>query len=203
MKKFKKIGPFRLPAMLSTGAVEEFKLFFYSFGSEAFYVLVKGEVTGKENVLVRVHSACSFGHVFHSQRCDCWEQLGRAMQLIAKEGGILIYAWGHEGRAVGFENHVRVYMKQDEGFDTVDSYLELGLPIDKRDYSLCAAILKDFKIGKIRLLTNNPRKITGLERQGIQVSRVPLMVKLSEFNESQIKAKREKLGHLYEPEGLE
>lgn len=194
----KRLGPFRLPSMLSTGNVEEFKLFFYQIEGELFYVLVKGEQEGKENVLVSIRSACSFGHVFHSQRCDCQEQLDKAMQLIAKEGGILIYALDHEGRGVGFENHVRAYMKQDEGFDTVDSYLELGLPIDKRDYSSCASILEQFGIKKIRLLTNNPRKVNSLENYGIKVERVSLPVKLSKFNESQIRVKKEKLGHLYE-----
>ncbi|MBU2101048.1 GTP cyclohydrolase II [Candidatus Micrarchaeota archaeon] len=198
IKKFRKLGPFRLPAMLSNGKVEEFKIFFYRFDSQPFYVLVKGSIESKEKVLVRVHSACSFAHVFHSQRCDCWEQLEKAMELIAEKNGILIYIWNHEGRAVGFENHFKAYMKQDEGFDTVDSYIELGLPVDKRDYSLCAEILKDLKAENISLLTNNPRKIKGLESQGIKVERVPLTVKLSKFNESQIKVKKEKLGHLYE-----
>jgi|SRR3989344_5952858 len=201
-KRLFKLGPFRLPARLAAGRVEEFQLFFYRFGDEQFYVLVKRNIEKGQSVLVRVHSACSFGNVFHSQRCDCGEQLDAAMELIAKEGGILIYAWGQEGRGVGFENHVLAYMKQDEGLDTVDSYLALGLPVDKRNYSLAADILKDFGIRKIRLLTNNPKKIEGLESCGIEVERVPLTVKLSRFNESQLKVKKEKLGHLYEMEGM-
>lgn len=202
MQRFKKLGPFRLPAMLSNGKVEDFDIFFYRFNGDPFYVLVKGNVQGKKKVLVRIHSACSFAHVFHSQRCDCREQLDKAMRLIAKEDGILIYIWGHEGRAVGFEDHFRAYMKQDEGFDTVDSYIELGLPVDKRDYSFCAEILKDFKIDSVRLFTNNPKKIKGLASQGIEVERLPLTVKLSKFNESQLRVKKEKLGHLYELPGL-
>ncbi|MDO8538749.1 MAG: GTP cyclohydrolase II, partial [archaeon] len=164
-----------------------------------FYVLVK-DFSIKNNILVRVHSACSFAHVFHSQRCDCQEQLDKSIELIAKEGGIIIYVWGHEGRGVGFENHFKAYMKQDEGFDTVDSYIELGLPVDNRDYSYCAEILKDFNATNIKLLTNNLQKVKGLEQEGIKVERVPLNVKLSKFNESQLKVKKEKLGHLYDLE---
>lgn len=196
MIKLKKLGPFRLPSKLSSGKVEEFQLYFYQFDEEPFYVLVKGKI--KDNILVRVHSACSFAHVFHSQRCDCQEQLDKAMQLIADNGGILIYVWSHEGRSIGFEKHVKVYMKQDEGFDTVESYKELGFPIDARDYSYCAEILKDFKIKKVRLLTNNPKKVEGLQKKGIEVEHVPLTTKLSKFNESQLKVKKEKLGHLYD-----
>src|SRR3989338_2566112 len=136
----KKFGPFRLPALLPNGGVEDFDVFLFRSGKEFYSVLVKGDVFGKQNVLVRVHSACSLGNVFHSQRCDCGEQLENAMGLVAKEGGLIIYAWGQEGRGIGIEKHVLAYMKQDEGFDTVDAFLELGLPVDKRDYSACANI---------------------------------------------------------------
>jgi GTP cyclohydrolase II len=193
-----KIGPFRLPSKLPSGSVENFDLYYYTYKGDPYYVLIKGERDKKQAPLVRIHSACSFGNVFHSQRCDCGEQFDTALEYIAKEGGILIYAWNHEGRSVGFENHVRVYMKQDEGFDTYDSYLKLGLPVDQRDYSGCVKILENLGVTTVRLLTNNPRKLDGLTKCGLTVERVPLTVKLNHFNESQLTIKKEKLGHLYE-----
>ncbi|MFH1721470.1 MAG: GTP cyclohydrolase II [Candidatus Altiarchaeota archaeon] len=191
-----KIGPFRLPSQLQDGSVEEFKLYYFHIAGESYYVLEKGEQNGKDDVLVRISSACSFAHIFHSLRCDCKQQLDAAMKKIAKNGGLLIYAFNQEGRSIGFANHVRSYMKQDEGFDTVDSYLELGLPVDEREYTLCSLILKDLHIKKIRLLTNNPEKVESLEKEGLIVKRVPLIAELSPFNESQMKVKKEKLGHM-------
>ena len=195
-QKFKKIGPMRLPSMLSNGKIANFKLYTYKFpNKEEYYVLEKGEVKNSKNPLVRIHSACSFAHVFNSQRCDCKYQLDEAMIKVESDDGLIIYAWSHEGRSIGKWDHTRVYMEQDKRQDTVTSYEVLGLPIDKRDYDDIIEILKDYQLKQIRLLTNNPKKIEPVENAGIKVIRVPLIAKLNKFNESQIKIKVKKLGH--------
>lgn len=159
--------------------------------------LIKGELEGKQNVLVRVHSECLTGDVFHSLRCDCGSQLERALELISKEKeGVLIYITGHEGRGIGLLNKLRAYELQEAGKDTVEANIDLGLPVDLRDYGVGAQILVDLGITTMRLLTNNPRKIVGLEGYGLQVvERVPLFGEVSEFNRSYLEAKKEKLNH--------
>ena len=201
-KKFEKMGPMRLPCLLVNGKTHEFKLYLYRFGDcRDYYVLENGNVCGSENPLIRIHSACSFAHVFNSQRCDCKAQLDGAMiKASESKSGLIIYAWPHEGRSIGKWDHVRVYMEQDKGEDTVSAYEVLGLPVDQRDYGDAIEILKDYKLSKIQLLTNNPRKIEPLEKAGIKVTRIPLIAKVDKFNESQIKTKVEKLGHLYDLE---
>jgi len=191
---FEKVGPMRLPSLLADGRVVNFKLFTYRFGNGGIYFVVEhGEVRNVYEPLVRLHSACSFAHVFNSQRCDDKFQLDEAMRKLAdSKAGLIIYAWPHEGRGVGMWDHTRVYMEQDKGEDTVSAYQSLGLPIDSRDYQDTVSILKDFKVKRMRLLTNNPRKIKAFTDEGITVNRVPLIARLSKYNESQIKVKIKK-----------
>lgn len=194
---FQVAGPIRLPVEMSHIGVSEFKLYIFRFKDGDIYALEKGQTRNSDWLLVRVHSACNLAHIFNSQRCDCQPQLDLALELIHHaRKGLLIYIMNHEGRGVGAFDHVRVYEKQDEGFDTVDSYTELGLPVDKRDYKQAGEVLNWFDIKKIRLLTNNPEKIKAMRECGLEIKREPLITELSSYNESQIKAKVKKLGHL-------
>lgn len=160
--------------------------------------LVRGEVAGQEDVLVRIHSECLTGDVFHSMRCDCGAQLQRALKMIAEEGkGALVYL-RQEGRGIGLVNKIRAYKLQDQGMDTVEANLHLGFAPDPREYGVAAQILTDLGITKLRLLTNNPVKRAGLESYGLQVSgRVPLQVPSNEVNRHYLETKKAKLGHLF------
>ncbi len=160
--------------------------------------LVKGEVKGKPNILVRVHSECLTGDVFGSQRCDCGPQLACAMNKIAQEGqGVIIYLRGHEGRGIGLGHKLRAYQLQDLGRDTVEANLELGLPIDSREYGIGAQILVDIGLSTIRLMTNNPAKYGGLAGYDLSIiERVPLPPFPTEENRRYLQAKKEKMGHL-------
>jgi 3,4-dihydroxy 2-butanone 4-phosphate synthase/GTP cyclohydrolase II len=159
--------------------------------------LVKGAVHGRDDVLVRVHSECLTGDVFGSLRCDCGEQLEEALARIDQEGsGVLLYL-AQEGRGIGLLNKLKAYRLQEQGLDTVDANLELGLPVDLRDYGVGAQILADLGLSSIRLMTNNPRKIAGLERCGIRVSdHIPLEHAASEHNHAYLQAKASRLGHM-------
>jgi 3,4-dihydroxy 2-butanone 4-phosphate synthase / GTP cyclohydrolase II len=165
--------------------------------------MVKGEVAGAEEVLVRVHSECLTGDVFHSLRCDCGDQLESALAQIEEEGqGVLLYL-SQEGRGIGLLNKLRAYKLQEEGLDTVDANLKLGLPADLRDYGIGAQILKDLGLSTIRILTNNPKKIIGLEGYGLSVTeQVPIQARLNEHNAGYIKTKRERMGHTLHHQGL-
>jgi 3,4-dihydroxy 2-butanone 4-phosphate synthase/GTP cyclohydrolase II len=158
--------------------------------------LVKGEVAGMKDVLVRVHSECMTGDTFHSLRCDCGEQLEYSLAKIEAEGeGVLLYL-AQEGRGIGLLNKLKAYQLQDEGLDTVDANLELGLPVDLRDYGLGAQILADLGLTSIRLLTNNPKKIHGMQGFGLSVtSQLPIIVDPNPHNERYLRVKAERLGH--------
>ena len=162
--------------------------------------LVRGAVQGEDNVLVRMHSECLTGDVFGSLRCDCGPQLDAAIQRIAEEGlGAVVYLRGHEGRGIGIAHKLAAYSLQDQGRDTVDANLELGLPVDSREYGIGAQILVDLGITTMRLLTNNPAKYGGLEGFGLEiVERVPIVVKPNPENIHYLRTKKDRMGHLLE-----
>jgi len=165
--------------------------------------LVCGDVDGAKDVLVRVHSECLTGDVFGSFRCDCGEQLDRAMSQIAQEGtGVLLYL-AQEGRGIGLLNKLRAYELQEQGYDTVDANVHLGFPVDSRDYSVGYQILADLGLTSIRVLTNNPRKLEGLEGYGLTVSeQLPIEAEPNTFNAEYLRTKRERMGHILHHQGL-
>jgi len=160
--------------------------------------MVKGEIEGEDGVLVRMHSECLTGDVFHSLRCDCGEQLDAAMRKIDAEGrGAIVYL-RQEGRGIGLINKLRAYNLQDEGMDTVEANEKLGFRPDLRDYGIGAQILLDLGLSNIRILTNNPKKIVGIDGYGLSVTeQVPLGVKPNPHNSDYLRAKRDKMGHLF------
>jgi 3,4-dihydroxy 2-butanone 4-phosphate synthase/GTP cyclohydrolase II len=165
--------------------------------------MVKGDVANAEDVLVRVHSECLTGDVFHSLRCDCGEQLESALAMIEEHGsGVLLYL-AQEGRGIGLLNKLKAYKLQEEGLDTVDANLKLGLPADLRDYGIGAQILTDLGLSSIRILTNNPKKIIGLEGYGLSVTgQVPIQPTPNPHNEAYLRAKRDRMGHTLHHQGL-
>ena len=163
---------------------------------------VRGEVSGAENVLVRVHSECLTGDVFGSMRCDCGLQLDAAMAAHRRRGrGVVVYLRGHEGRGIGLGHKLRAYTLQDEGRDTVEANVELGFPADSREYGIGSQILVDLGVSTMRIMTNNPAKYGGLEGYGLEiVERVPLHVLPNAENIRYLRTKQEKMGHLLDIE---
>ncbi|MDN5896538.1 MAG: GTP cyclohydrolase II, partial [Nocardioides sp.] len=165
-------------------------------GSE-HVALVHGDISGDTPVLTRVHSECLTGDVFGSQRCDCGPQLDEALKQIADEGrGVVVYLRGHEGRGIGLVAKLQAYALQDGGRDTIDANLDLGLPADARHYGTATQILRDLGVSSVRLLTNNPDKVSGLEDFGVTVAeRVPLALHPNDHNLSYLLTKRDRMGH--------
>ena len=180
-----------------------FKLIAYEDHNKLHHIaLVSGDIKNKENVLVRVHSECITGEVFHSKKCDCKQQLDKALKIIGKEGGVLVYL-RQEGRGIGLLNKIKAYALQEQGMDTVEANEKLGFKADARDYTIGIEILSDLRLKNIKLLTNNPKKIEGLEKYDIKiVERIPLLIKPTKDNENYLKTKKEKLGHYLEDSGF-
>jgi 3,4-dihydroxy 2-butanone 4-phosphate synthase/GTP cyclohydrolase II len=177
----------------------EFDLYLYRSKTDGrnHLALVKGDLSSSEDTLVRVHSECLTGDVFGSKRCDCGAQLHQAMRMVAEAGkGVIVYM-KQEGRGIGLESKIRAYKLQESGLDTVQANLKLGYPIDLREYGLGAQILTDLGLEKICLLTNNPKKIIGLDGYGLEVvKQIPIKVTPNEHNSSYLETKRDKMGHL-------
>jgi 3,4-dihydroxy 2-butanone 4-phosphate synthase/GTP cyclohydrolase II len=177
----------------------EFTVIAYSndVDSNIHLALVKGEIKNEDNVLVRVHSECLTGDVFGSRRCDCGEQLHRAMEVINENGqGVILYM-RQEGRGIGLVNKLKSYELQDKGLDTVEANIKLGFKPDLRDYGIGAQMLVDLGVRKMRLMTNNPKKIVGLEGYGLKVvERVPVETSPHERNLIYLKTKKKKMGHM-------
>ena len=165
---------------------------------EQHVAVVRGDVRDGRPVLARLHSECLTGDVFGSLRCDCGEQLDAVLAMIAaEERGVLVYLRGHEGRGIGIGDKLRAYSLQEQGRDTVDANLELGLPVDRRDYRVGAEILADLGVSAVRLLTNNVAKVDGLSGAGIDVvERVPLTSRPNAHNVDYLRTKRDRMGHL-------
>jgi 3,4-dihydroxy 2-butanone 4-phosphate synthase/GTP cyclohydrolase II len=179
--------------------VGEFDLYIYrnNLNGTKHIALVKGNVNTEDPVLVRVHSQCLTGDVFGSMRCDCGNQLKASMQQIEREGSGVILYMRQEGRGIGLENKIKAYALQDDGQDTVEANESLGFPADLRDYGIGAQILSDLGLERIRLLTNNPKKIVGLKAFGLEVvDRIPIEIPPNPRNQRYLEAKRDKLGHL-------
>ncbi len=194
-KLVRQVSEARIPAEAG-----EFRAFVYEsvLDGEQHLALVRGEVAGETDVLVRVHSECLTGDVFGSRRCDCGPQLRRSLELIEAEGrGVLVYLRGHEGRGIGLAHKIRAYQLQEHGHDTVDANLELGLPVDSREYGIGAQMLVDLGVTTMRLMTNNPVKYGGLEGFGLDITeRVPLELTPTPENIDYLRTKRERMGHL-------
>jgi 3,4-dihydroxy 2-butanone 4-phosphate synthase/GTP cyclohydrolase II len=180
----------------------DFRLYLYRNLLENTHhlALTKGAIDPSVPVLVRVHSECLTGDLFHCLRCDCGEQLEGALSRIEREGkGVLVYMLNHEGRGIGLANKVKAYSLQEKGLDTVEANRELGFPDDLRDYGQGAQILADLGVRRMRFMTNNPRKVVGLEAYGLSIEElIPIQVKANPRNAEYLRAKREKLGHLLE-----
>jgi len=185
--------------VIPTEQAGEFKVIVYENDMDDFQhiALVKGDINPNEPVLVRVHSECLTGDIFGSLRCDCGEQLHKTMRMIAKEGkGVLLYI-RQEGRGIGLVNKLKAYVLQDEGLDTVEANEELGFEADMRNYGIGAQVLVDLGVRKMRLITNNPKKMVGLQGYGLSITeQVPMEIKANKYNKGYLECKKLKMGHL-------
>jgi 3,4-dihydroxy 2-butanone 4-phosphate synthase/GTP cyclohydrolase II len=197
----KRVAETKLPTQYG-----EFKAVAYAsiIDSDEHVVLVKGDISTNDPVLVRVHSQCLTGDTFGSQRCDCGEQIHRSLEAIQAEGrGVFLYM-RQEGRGIGLHNKLRAYQLQDAGLDTVEANEKLGFPADLRWYGIGAQILVDLGIKRIRLLTNNPKKVVGLDGYGLEImERVPIQIPANKTNRAYLNTKLTKLGHLLDSDLLE
>ena len=179
----------------------QLEAFAYQGADPAYQALAllhrKGDDAGDEVPIVRVHSGCVTGDIFHSLRCDCYAQLQASLaRIVAAPRGVIIYLPYHEGRGIGLVNKIRAYALQDQGFDTVDANIELGAPIDAREYDLAAQILRDLDLPEIRLMTNNPAKVEALRAHGITVlEQVPIVIEPSSYNKHYLETKRRRMAH--------
>jgi 3,4-dihydroxy 2-butanone 4-phosphate synthase/GTP cyclohydrolase II len=192
-KLVQKVAEAKLPTRFGEFIAVAYKS---SVDANEHIALVKGDISGDSPVLVRVHSECLTGDVFGSLRCDCGDQIELAMQKIDEEGkGVFLYM-RQEGRGIGFHNKIRAYALQDQGMDTVEANIALGFPADLRDYGIGAQILADLGLHNIRLLTNNPKKVVGLESYGLKiVETTPLIALPNPYNVHYLQTKQKKLGH--------
>jgi len=180
-----RFGQFRVVVYRETG------------GDKEHLAVIAGDIEGAEDLLVRVHSECLTGEALHSLRCDCRDQLDLALERIQSAGRGAVLYLRQEGRGIGLGNKIRAYAKQDEGLDTVDANLALGFEDDQRGYRVAADMLRDLGIRSVALMTNNPRKVEGLRKDGIIVTRrEPHEVEAHEYNRSYLKTKQDRLGHL-------
>jgi 3,4-dihydroxy 2-butanone 4-phosphate synthase/GTP cyclohydrolase II len=186
-------------AVIRTAIAGEFKVVVYENDVDDLLhvALIKGEISPNRPILVRVHSECLTGDVFGSLRCDCGDQLHKAMEMMDREGsGILLYM-RQEGRGIGLVNKLKAYVLQDQGMDTVEANLELGFQADMRNYGIGAQVLVDLGVKKMRLLTNNPKKIIGLDGYGLSIiEQIPIEIEPNEFNRCYLECKKTKMGHL-------
>ncbi|MFC1546353.1 bifunctional 3,4-dihydroxy-2-butanone-4-phosphate synthase/GTP cyclohydrolase II [bacterium] len=192
-KLVKKVAAANLPTKFGS-----FKMYAYEslISRIQHIVLVKGRVKGKKNVLVRVHSSCLTGDILGSLRCDCGDQLQQSMKMVSEKGGVILYLH-QEGRGIGLINKLKAYELQDKGLDTVEANIALGFEPDLRDYGIGAQILTELGLTSINLLTNNPRKLIGLQGYGLKIGqRVPIVIKPNNNNKKYLKAKKQKMGHI-------
>ncbi len=196
-EQFEKVGPMRVPSRIAGGTLD---LYLYTFKTgNNYFALKKGTITNKKDVLFRINSNCVWADIFGSARCDCAEQLHEAMRRIVANGsGLMVHAYNQDGRGLSLKDHVRVYMEQDKGYDTIEADRRSGFKNpDRRDYDEVIQILKDFKVKGVRILTNNPHKTSSITKAGITVQEViPIeAVKIDKYNIGQLYMKKKVLGH--------
>lgn len=203
--QFKKVGHMKLPSRIAGGTLD---LYLYTFKSGSnYFALKKGNIKGKDNVLFRINSNCVWADIFGSARCDCAEQLHEAMRRIVKHGeGLMIHAYNQDGRGISLKDHVRVYMEQDKGYDTIEADRRCGFKNpDRRNYDEIIQILHDFQVKGVRILTNNPHKIRSITKAGIKVKEIiPIeAVKIDKYNIAQLYMKKKILKHDFYSFGLD